>query len=200
MNYLSTPIASLIFIFTIAISFYSLYINQRIIEKFALHPYSVAKGKKLTSVLLSGFLHSDLTHLLFNMISFYFFAFALESYISSINFAIIYFGSMVIANIPTIMEHKNNYRYYSLGASGAISGIIFSMILINPFMKMIIFPIPFPLPAIVFGVLYLLWSYFAAKRNEDFINHSAHFWGALSGVILTIILEPSTISTFIQSF
>ncbi|MCE5304585.1 rhomboid family intramembrane serine protease, partial [bacterium] len=110
------------------------------------------------------------------------------------------FGSLIIADIPSIIKYRNDPSYASLGASGAISGVVFSMILFYPFSGLYIFPIPFPLPAFVFGILYLAWSYYSSKHYEDIINHSAHFWGALAGIILTIILEPQSIFIFIKSF
>jgi membrane associated rhomboid family serine protease len=200
MNIASEPVSTLIFFITVLSSFYALYIKPTIINKFALDPYSIAQGKKISTILFSGFLHSNLAHLLFNMFSFYFFAFPLEKIIGSSNFFILYFSTLIISNIPTIIKEKNNYYYRAIGASGAISGVIFSFIIFEPTMGILIFPIPFPLPAFIFGILYLTWSYFAAKQNQDMINHDAHFWGAISGILITIILKPSSINYFLGNF
>lgn len=200
MNLHETPVSSLIFIVTIGFTIYSFYFNRNLIERFALNPYSIKRKSKYASLFLSGFLHSNYPHLLFNMLSFYFFAFPLERIIGSINFIILYIGSLLIANIPTVLKEKDNPSYRAIGASGAISGVIFSFILFDPMMGILIFPIPFPLPAFVFGILYLLWSYFAAKQGEDLINHSAHFWGAIAGIIITLILEPRSVNFFLGSF
>jgi len=200
MNIAFEPVSTLIFFITVLSSFYALYIKPTIINKFALDPYSIAQGKKISTILFSGFLHSNLAHLLFNMFSFYFFAFPLEKIIGSSNFFILYFSTLIISNIPTIIKEKNNYYYRAIGASGAISGVIFSFIIFEPTMGILIFPIPFPLPAFIFGILYLTWSYFAAKQNQDMINHDAHFWGAISGILITIILKPSSINYFLGNF
>jgi membrane associated rhomboid family serine protease len=109
-------------------------------------------------------------------------------------------GSLIIANIPSLVKHKHEQDYRSIGASGAISGVIFSYILFSPMSKMMIYPVPVPLPAYIFAVLYLAWSYFAARQARDFVNHDAHFWGALAGVILTLILRPDSLSIFLSNF
>jgi len=135
---------------------------------------------------------------MFNMISFYFFAFNLETVIGSANLLIIYLGSMVLADISTVLKNKDNPEYYALGASGAISGVIFASILLFPGMKIGIIFFPVGIPAPIFGLLYLTYCYFAAKRAGDYINHEAHFWGALAGAILLIILIPNVLPFFVE--
>ena len=127
------------------------------------------------------------------MLTFYFFAFNLERSIGSINFIVLYLSSLFFSHISTLVQQKNNPNYYSLGASGAISGILFSSILIYPTSKIMMLPIPIPIPAAIFGVIYLAWCKFAAKRNSDNINHSAHFAGAVTGVIVSFILFGDSI-------
>jgi membrane associated rhomboid family serine protease len=134
------------------------------------------------------------------MLTFYFFAFRLEAAFGYFNFIVIYFGSMIAGGIYTVFKKKDDYGYGSVGASGAISGVLFSFILFAPTSGMMIFPIPFPLPAWIFGLLYLTWTYFAAQKSFDRINHDAHFYGAIAGVILTIILVPGILGHFINSF
>lgn len=200
MDFSQSPVATVIFLFTIAISAFALYFKPNIIEKGVLRPYLIARGQNLGTLISNGFLHANGMHLLFNMITFYFFAFQLERTIGSLDFLILYFASMLISDIPSIIQYRDNPEYASLGASGAISGIVFSMILFYPLSGFYIFPIPFELPAFVFGILYLIWSYFSAKNSDDVINHSAHFWGALAGIILTILLKPNSLTIFINSF
>ncbi|OGU59424.1 MAG: rhomboid family intramembrane serine protease [Ignavibacteria bacterium GWF2_33_9] len=192
--------AYIIFGVTIALSLFILYVRRDLFDKFALDPYSISRGKKYPTILVSGFIHANLTHLLFNMLTFYFFAFNLCSIVGGKDFLIIYLTSLIIANLPSIVKHKNNPAYRSIGASGAISGVLFSFILFSPNSTLMIFPIPFPLPAYIFAVLYLIWSYFAAKQSGDFINHDAHFWGAIAGIIITILLIPDSISIFLSNF
>lgn len=201
MNFASTSTAAyLIFFFTIGLSFFVLYVRPQIFDKLALDPYSISNGKKYSSIILSGFLHANFSHLIFNMLTFYFFAFELCSFIGGTKFLILYFGCLIIANIPSIIKNKSNPEYRSIGASGAISGVLFSYILFSPQSSLMIFPIPFPLPAYIFAILYLGWSYFAARQARDLVNHDAHFWGALAGVILTLLLVPDALKIFLSNF
>ncbi|PKL84652.1 MAG: rhomboid family intramembrane serine protease [Ignavibacteriae bacterium HGW-Ignavibacteriae-1] len=200
MDIENSPVAIVIFAVTVLISLYTLYKNNKLYYAWVLSPPKVVHEKKFYLLITSGFLHADLMHLLFNMLTFYFFGFALEQIIGSLNFLIIYLVSLVLSSVPTVIRHKDNYSYGSVGASGAISGILFASIMVMPNAGIMIFPVPIPIPAWIFGILYLLWSYFAAKRANDNINHDAHFYGALTGIIMMIILIPGIINHFIQSF
>lgn len=192
--------STLILLAIISISFYGLYVNPTIIQKFALNPYKIYRKQNLATLLTSGFVHANLMHLIFNVITLYFFGPSLENMIGSINWIIVYFISLLSGNLATIVRYRFAPEYYSIGASGAISGILFSYILFRPLSGIMVFPIPFPLPAFVFAILYLSWSYFAARRSMDMINHDAHIWGAIGGIITTLILEPSAIEQFILNF
>lgn len=194
----TTPVALTIFLVTIGISIYTIYKNHALLYRMMFSPYEAMKNGKWFTIITSGFVHGDLTHLLFNMFTFYFFAFRLESVIGGINFLIIYFGSMVLADIGSLIKHKDNPEYRSLGASGAISGVLFSSILYFPNSSLMIFPLPIPIPAPLFGVLYLAWCYFAAKKAQDNINHSAHFIGAAAGLAITVALDFSALSNFLN--
>jgi membrane associated rhomboid family serine protease len=191
-----TPVASFIFVFTIVTSIYAFNDNS-LYGKFMLNPYSVSRKHKVFTLITSGFIHADWMHLIFNMITFFSFGFALESMIGSLNFGILYFVSLIASDLPTVFKHKNDIWYNSLGASGAISAVLFSFILFSPFSSLYIMPIPFPIWSIVFGPLYLVYCVYAAKQARDNINHDAHFFGALSGVILTILLVPGVIPGFL---
>jgi membrane associated rhomboid family serine protease len=187
-----SPVATTLFVLTILLSIYG-FKRQDFLSKMLFSPYQVYHHRKWFQLVTSGLVHNDFFHLLFNMITFYFFAFHLEIAIGSQNFAIIYIGSLVLSHLLTLSKNKDNYNYRSLGASGAISGVIFSSILIFPTNKMIIMPIPIPLPSVVFGVAYLVWCRFATSRANDNINHDAHFSGAVAGVILMLLLEGRSI-------
>mgnify|MGYP001347643136 FL=1 len=187
----------IIFIITIAVSLIAIYIKPVIIEKYALSPWKVVYEKKWYLTITSGFLHADLFHLLFNMWTFWFFCQALEMYAGTFNFLVIYFGSMILSDISTIIKQKDNYGYKSLGASGAISGALFSLILFEPFQLYYVMFIPFGIPAVIFAILYLAYCYYAARHSKDNINHEAHFWGALAGIVLTILLKPQIIESFL---
>jgi membrane associated rhomboid family serine protease len=133
------------------------------------------------------------------MFSFYSFAFVLESYLGSSKFFLVYFGSIVASVYTCILKNKTNPVYRSLGASGGVSGVIFSFILFQPMAKIGIMFIPVGVPAFVFGFLYLAYSYYSAENQYDNINHEAHFYGAVAGMVITAILMPDVISHFIQS-
>ncbi|WP_316769839.1 rhomboid family intramembrane serine protease [Pedobacter frigiditerrae] len=200
MQYLNdTPVASIIFIFTLITSVYA-FNDHSVYGKFMLHPYSIVHHKaKYFTVITSGLIHADGMHLFFNMATFFFFAFPLEQLLGHWQFGLLYILSMVLADIPSILKHKNDYRYHSLGASGAISGVLFSMILFAPFMQIGILFLPPQLGiwAIIFGPLYLFYCYYMSKKSNDNINHDAHFFGALAGILLTVILFPGIIPHFV---
>lgn len=190
----AAPVASIIFVFTLITSIYA-FNHTDLFGKFMLHPYSVAKGNKLYTFITSGLIHADWMHLFFNMFTFFFFAFKLETMIGHWQFGLLYIVSLVLSDIPTAIRHKNDYRYSSLGASGAISAVLFSYILFQPLS--IIGVMFIPMPAIVFGVLYLIYCMYMSKNARDSINHDAHFFGALTGLILTVILVKGIVPHFI---
>ncbi|RYD81078.1 MAG: rhomboid family intramembrane serine protease [Sphingobacteriales bacterium] len=190
------PVASIIFVFTIITSLYAFYDNS-VYGKFMLHPYSVSKGQNVYTLITSGLIHADWMHLFFNMFTFVAFAFTLERLMGSWQFGLLYFLGLVLSDIPTVFKHKDNFHYNSLGASGAISAVLFSYILFNPMSKIFIMFIPIGIPAVVFGILYLIYCAYASKNSRDGINHDAHFYGALTGLIFTIIFVPGIIQNFI---
>lgn len=193
-----TPVAAIIFILTILTSIYA-FNNANVYGKFMLHPYSVSKGKNLHQLLTSGFIHKDWPHLIFNMLSYYFFAFNLEKTIGHWQFGVIYLVSLILSDLPTVQRHKDHFWYNSLGASGAVCAVVFSYILFYPLTKLIIFPLPIPIPAVLYGFIFLAYTTYAGRKANDGINHDAHFYGALAGIILTIILYPQAFSIFLSS-
>lgn len=198
MDYFTqTPVASIIFLFTIVTSVYA-FNDHGLFGKFMLHPYSVSRKHKVYTLITSGLIHADWMHLIFNMMTFYFFAFRLEALIGSWQFALLYFLGLILSDIPSVIKHKNDIRYNSLGASGAISAVLFSFIFFDPMSKMIIFPLPIPIWAWLFGLLYLAYCWQMAKRSGDNINHDAHLFGALTGMIVTVIVVPGIIPHFIS--
>lgn len=198
------PVASIIFAFTIVTSIYA-FSNPNLFGKFMLHPYSVSRGQKVYTVVTSGLIHRDWMHLLFNMLTFYFFGFPLEALLASLSswghlqFALIYLLGLILSDVTTIFKHKNNTSYYSLGASGAICAILFSFILFQPKMMLGIFFV-IPMPAWLFGILFLVYCWWAAKQAPNGINHDAHLYGAIVGLLLTMMLYPGVINHFIGQF
>jgi membrane associated rhomboid family serine protease len=198
MEYLSlAPVASFFFAITIIASLFA-FNNEELYGKMMLHPHSIARKKHIYTLLTSGLIHKDWMHLIFNMISYYCFAFQLEVYIGHWQFGVLYVASLILSDLPTVAKHKEDYWYHSLGASGAVSAVIFSYIMYSPMSKMMIMPLPIPIPAILFGVLYLVYCHYASKHSRDNINHDAHLFGALCGVAITIILNPAIVPYFIR--
>lgn len=195
---LNTPVASIIFIFTLVTSIYA-FNDGGLLGKFMLHPYSVYRKSNIYTLITSGLVHGSWMHLIFNMFTFYAFAFALEATMGSVRFGILYFVSLVLSDIPTVIKYKNSFHYHSLGASGAISGVLFSYILFYPLNTLMIFPLPIPIWAALFGVLYLIYSYYMSQNSRDHINHDAHLYGALTGIIFTIIMVPGIVPHFFAS-
>lgn len=192
----TAPVATVIFIITVILSIYT-FSKPGLFRKLMLHPYDVSRGKNIYQVLTSGFIHKDWSHLLFNMLSYYFFAFNLERIIGHWQFGLLYLGSLILCDIPSIQKHKNHSWYASLGASGAVCAVVFSSILFFPFSSLIIFPIPLPIPAILYGIIFLAYTSYAGKKSSDGINHDAHFFGAIAGIMITILLYPQVISHFL---
>ncbi len=189
------PVASVIFALTIATSLLAFY-SDEFYSRMLLNPYNVSKGHETYTLLTSGFIHKDLVHLLFNMMTYYFFAFSLEVTIGHWQFALLYMVSLIVSDLPTVYKNRENLWYRSLGASGAISAVVFSSIMFDPMGKMGLLMIPVEIPAIIFGALYLVYCVYASRRASDGINHDAHFYGALCGVIITIILIPHCTQIF----
>jgi membrane associated rhomboid family serine protease len=196
-NLLTAPVACVIFAITIITSLMA-FSNENLYGKLILHPYNVSRGRYIYTVITSGLIHKDWMHLFFNMLSFYFFAFQLEPVLGHWQFAVLYVASLILSDMPSVMKHRENYNYYSLGASGAVSAVVFSAILYNPLGQMMILPLPIPIPAVIFGVLYLVYCSYASKYSRDNINHDAHFYGALSGLMITIIFHPGILPGFFQ--
>lgn len=143
------------------------------------------RNKDYIRLFSSGFLHADYAHLFFNMLTLYFFAPVVIGNLNEFNFLIIYFASLVVGSLLSYKFHQKQLYYSAVGASGAVSGVLFSAILIHPKMSLFIFFIPLPIPAYIFGILYIIYSLYGMKKQNDSIGHTAHFGGALSGFVLT---------------
>jgi len=157
-------------------------------DKFKFKIGAIKKGEKIR-ILSSGFLHVDMTHLIVNMITLYFFSDVVINFMGTVNFIIIYLGSLVLGNLFSLYFHKNNDQYMAVGASGAVMGILYSAILLQPNMMLGLFFI-IPVPAYVFGIGYLLYSIYGMKKRIGNIGHDAHFGGAMGGYFITLIMAP----------
>ena len=154
---------------------------------------AIQQGEK-HRILTSGFLHADQMHLLFNMLTLYFFADSVIFKVGQINFIIIYLGSLIAGSLIAMSFHKKEPFYSAVGASGAVSGILYAAILLNPGMTLL-FYFAIPIPGYIFAIGYLLYSVYGMKKSLGNIGHSAHLGGAIGGYVLTLLLHPSVIST-----
>lgn len=172
--------------------------KESVMNRLIFWPPAMQKGQ-YDRFITHGFVHADGTHLLFNMITLFFFGSVIESfyreYAYNLGFVLFYLGGLIVAIIPSYLKHKNDHRWASLGASGAVSAVLFAYILFEPWKLIFVFFIP--VPSIIFAFLYVGYSVWSSKKGNSNVNHSAHLWGAAYGVIMTIILEPRMIPHFI---
>ena len=158
-------------------------------RKYEFHIGSIRAGEQMRMI-TSAFLHADIGHLIFNMLTLFFFAPVVTEYLGNLSFVIVYFGSLVFGSLLTMLFHKDDYSYRAVGASGAVTGILYSAILLRPDMSLYLFFIPIPIPAYIFGICYLLYSIYGMKAKNDNIGHTAHFGGAIGGYLITLITAP----------
>ncbi len=182
-----------IIIITCLVSF-SAFSSEKIMNDLIMWPVEVKAKNQWYRFLTSGFLHGDWMHLIFNMVTLLMFGQYVESGCEQLSgkwmYLVLYFGGMVIADIPSYLKNRNNYNYRSLGASGAVSAVVFTGILFDPTNKIGFFFIPPVIPAYIFGPLYLLYCVYAAKQSNDNVNHDAHLWGAIFGIAFPLALHP----------
>jgi membrane associated rhomboid family serine protease len=180
-----------ILVLTIGISALGLFGMPKLIDKCLFRPYYLVRRRQYVTILTSGFVHADLGHLFFNMITFFFFAFPLERFIGTVAFVALYFTGLIASHGCTFLKHKRDSNYASLGASGAISAVLFAYIVFFPTTTLMIIPIPIPIPAVLFAVGYVGYSYWASTQSRGRINHDAHLCGALSGLGFVAIIDPT---------
>jgi len=167
--------------------------NLEFFDKFKFNISAIKAGEQYRMI-TSGFLHADWFHFAFNMFSFWSFATFLTHEFSTINFLLIYFGSMAIGSLLTYYIHNNEPYYSAIGASGAVMGIIYCAILLYPENSILLFG-ALPIPGYIFAVLYLGYSIYGMKGRYDNIGHTAHLGGALGGLIFTLLIRPSLLET-----
>jgi membrane associated rhomboid family serine protease len=199
-------IALLIFATTIVVSLVALYAAPQLLERLVFRPYEARRRGTYYTVITHGFVHGDLMHLIFNMMTFWFFAFLLERRIGGIAFGVLYFGSLVLAVSTTYLKHRNDPQYATLGASGAIAAVLFAAIVYFPSMKLFILPFPFPIPAPLFAVAYVAYSWYATGGGRlsrglagQKINHDAHLIGALVGLVFVLVTDPGAYTQLLRT-
>lgn len=183
--------AWIIFVATIATSLVGLYMAPAVIEKSLFRPYWLVRKKQYDTLYMSGFVHADIGHLLFNMVTFYFFAFPMETTLGTGGFVALYIIGLLVSHMGTYFKQRHNPDYASLGASGAISAVLFAYIVYFPTRSLYIIPIPVPIPAYILALGYAAYSFYASRRAGGRINHDAHLYGALSGLLFVLVVDPA---------
>ncbi|RFM27887.1 rhomboid family intramembrane serine protease [Deminuibacter soli] len=183
-----------IVIITAVISF-TAFSNQKIQEDLIFYPPAVDRRRQWYRFITSGFIHANFFHLFFNMWALYSFGTMVEDALNQIfgpagriYYLLLYISALVVSLLPTYFNNRDNYHYRSLGASGAVSAVVFAGILFFPLNEIGIFPLPFGIPGFIFGALYLIISSYLSRRGMDNINHSAHLWGSVYGFIYVIAI------------
>jgi membrane associated rhomboid family serine protease len=187
-------VALVIFVVTLVASLAGLYAKPQIIERCLFRPYWFLRRRQYDTIVTSGFVHADLPHLVFNMLTFWFFAFPLERQVGPVRFALLYLLGLVVSDLGTWFKHRSDPQYASLGASGAISAVLFAAIVYFPWMKLFIIPIPLPIPAPLFAVAYVAYSWYSSRQARGRINHDAHLGGALFGLLFVLVTDPAAVS------
>jgi len=191
-------IALVIFVATLVASLAGLYARPQLIEHSLFRPYWFLRRRQYATAVTSGFVHADLPHLAFNMVTFWFFAFPLEKQVGPVRFAVLYLLALVVSDLGTYFKHRNDPQYASLGASGAISAVLFAAIVYFPWMKLFIIPIPLPIPAPLFAVGYVAYSWYSARQARGRINHDAHLGGALFGLLFVLLTDPAAFGQLVR--
>ncbi|GLB50163.1 rhomboid family intramembrane serine protease [Neptunitalea lumnitzerae] len=163
-------------------------------ERYKFQIGGIQRGEK-DRMFTSGFLHVDEPHLIFNMLTLYFFAGNVISGVGSSKFLLIYLASLLSGSLFALWFHRNEYYYSAVGASGAVMGILYAAILLDPSMDIYLMFLPIGIPGYIFGIVYLLYSIYGMKARKDNIGHTAHFGGAVGGYVLTLLFKPELLQT-----
>lgn len=193
------PIATFVLIAVTVLVSWQAFNNRRLLDRLILWPPAIDRNKQYDRLVTHGFVHADGQHLAFNMITLFFFGRQIEPVfaerIGQGGFVLFYLSAIVVAILPTYLRHRHDARYRSLGASGAVSAVLFSFILFAPWSLIYI---PIPVPAVLYAAGYVAYSIWMDKRGGDNVNHSAHLWGAAYGVLFTVAIEPRVGALFVE--
>ena len=185
----------ILILITAAMTLYA-WQNPTVLSRWMFNAYQIARRNEYWRFITSGFVHADWGHLIFNMISLYFFGQLMEQVMGSAYYLTLYLVGIIVSEIPSYLRHRNNPNYNSLGASGGVAAVVFAGIVFFPLNPIYIFFIPIGIPGFLFGLLYMLYSYYEARRGGSYVNHSAHLWGALFGVAFAVLLFPGALPNF----
>ncbi len=192
----------IILIIAISVMSFAAFNQREIMYRFQLNPWSIVHRKQYLRTILHGFLHVDWTHLLVNMFVLYSFGHAVLFYFgyylpgwTDVRFLVFFLSALPLSALYSIIKYKDNPNYNAVGASGAVSAVVFASIFFDPYRFIYLFAI-IPIPGIVFGVIYLAYSAYLSKKQVDNVGHDAHFWGAVYGMLFPILSDPSLIQHF----
>jgi len=179
------------------ITSYLAFNNSSLKNKLLFHPFTIKRENEWFRFLGHGFIHSNWTHLIFNMVTMFFFGKHVEivfknhfgEMMGSIHFLLLYFLGMILASAYSYFKHQDDSYYGALGASGAVSAALFASIILAPTNSLFIFPLPLPIPAVIFGPLYLAYCVYMGRAGRDNVGHDAHFFGAVFGIIYTLVIN-----------
>ena len=177
--------------------------SSKIIDDLIFWPPAISMRHQYYRFITCGLIHADFVHLLFNMVTLYFFGKGLEILyrgelgLQAYYYPILYVTALIVSNIPSYLKRKDDYNYRSLGASGAVCAVMFAVILIRPWQTVSVF-YAIPMPSILYAILFMAFSIYMSKRGGDNVNHDAHLWGGLYGIVFTIVAHPGIVSTFIN--
>ncbi len=181
--------------------------NYTLKNKMMFNAYMIKHRKEWWRFFSSGLIHADWMHLIFNMYSLFLFGKGVEDGFKflfegkgELFFILLYVGGLAMSSLYTYEKNKDNIYYNALGASGAVSAVVFAYIVLDPTAKLMFLFLPIPIPAFLFGIIFLSVEYYLGKRGQTNIGHDAHFWGAIYGAVFTIILKPTLITNFIDHF
>ncbi|MCB1549322.1 MAG: rhomboid family intramembrane serine protease [Hyphomicrobiaceae bacterium] len=200
MDFVSSPVTLTLIVINLIVTGYALYVDDGWFDRFGFQIDRVLRYRQYYRLATSGFLHVDAFHFIFNMLTLFFFGRVMERVLGPSGFLLLYFGSELAAQIFTMIWHRRQPGYAAVGASGAVTGVVFAFCLLQPLAKIFVFFIPIGIPAILYAGLFVLISLYAIGDPRTRIGHAAHIGGAIGGVVILALLMPAALSIFLSNF